>query len=54
MKKNYVAPKAEVIAFAKEDVITGSEPFEWELPEIDIGGGGDWNFSENANVFNFQ
>ena len=54
MKKNYVAPKAEVIAFAKEDVITGSGPFEWELPEIDIGGGGDWNFSEDATTFKFQ
>lgn len=51
MKKNYVAPKAEVIAFAKEDVITGSEPFEWELPEIDIGG--DWNWSEDGTSFKF-
>ena len=46
MKKNYVAPNAEVIAFAKEDVITGSN--HWELPEIDIGG--DWNWSEDTTI----
>ena len=51
MKKNYIAPKAEVVTFAKEDVITGSGfLFDWDLPEIDLGGEG-WTWSENGGEF---
>ena len=52
MKKNYIAPKAEVVAFAKEDVITASGPFDWSLPELDLGDGG-WFWSEDGGFFNF-
>ena len=48
MKKNYDAPKAEVVTFAKEDVITSSGfLFDWELPSIDLGGDG-WTWSEDG------
>ena len=49
MKKNYIAPKAEVLAFAKEDVITasGDTLFDWDMPSIDLGGDG-WSWSEDG------
>ena len=38
MKNNYTAPKAEVVTFAKEDVITSSGTiFDWNLPSVDLG-----------------
>ncbi len=50
MKKNYEAPEAEVLTFAKEDVITSSgNIFDWELPSIDLGngdGGWEWSFDD--------
>ena len=52
--KNYVAPEAEVLTFAKEDVITSSGPFDWNTPSIDLGGGnGDWEWSEDGDSFTF-
>ena len=51
MKKNYIAPKAEVVSFAKEDVITasgGSTVFDWDMPTIDLGG--DWVWSEDSDA----
>ena len=50
MKKNYVAPKAEVVSFAKEDVITasGDTVFDWDMPTIDLGG--DWVWSEDSDA----
>ena len=50
MKKNYVAPKAEVVSFAKEDVITasGDTVFDWDMPTIDLGG--DWVWSEDSGA----
>ena len=50
MKKNYVAPKAEVVSFAKEDVITasGHTVFDWDMPTIDLGG--DWVWSEDSGA----
>ena len=48
MKKNYTAPLAEIVTFAKEDVITSSGfLFDWELPSIDLGGEG-WTWSEDG------
>ena len=52
MKKNYIAPKAEVVTFAKEDVITSSTIFDWTLPELDLGDSG-WFWSEDGEFFNF-
>ena len=55
MKKEYISPEAEVLTFAKEDVITSSGPFDWDLPTIDLGGGnGDWEWSEDGDSFTFQ
>ena len=50
MKKNYVAPKAVVVSFAKEDVITasGDTVFDWDMPTIDLGG--DWVWSEDSGA----
>ena len=50
MKKNYIAPKAEVVSFAKEDVITasGDTVFDWDMPTIDLGG--DWVWSEDSGA----
>ena len=50
MKKNYIAPKAEVVSFAKEDVITasGDTVFDWDMPTIDLGG--DWVWSEDSDA----
>ena len=50
MKKTYVAPEAELLRFAKEDVITASPTAsgDWNLPSIDLG---DWNFSDDDSVF---
>ena len=49
MKKKYFAPEAELLAFAKEDVITSSG--DWNTPTVDVGNGdGDWNWSENSEV----
>ena len=50
MKKNYMAPKAVLVAFAKKDVITSSGfIFDWELPEIDLGGDG-WIWEEDGGI----
>lgn len=50
MKKAYVAPEAEVLTFAKEDVITSSgNLFDWDLPTIDLGNG-EWEWSEDGDV----
>ena len=44
MKKIYLSPKAEVIAFAKEDVITSSgNLYEWDTPSVDLGGDVTWS-----------
>lgn len=52
MKKIYLSPKAEVITFAKEDVITSSGfLFDWDLPSIDLGGNVNW--SEDGDSFDF-
>ena len=42
MKKNYLAPKAELLTFGKEDVITSSGGIlnSWNTPTIDLGTGG--------------
>ena len=50
MKKNYIAPKAEVVSFAKEDVITasGNTIFDWDMPTIDLGG--DFVWSEDGEA----
>ena len=41
MKKNYLAPKAELLTFGKEDVITSSGTVNvWNTPTIDLGTGG--------------
>ncbi len=50
MKKNYASPKAEVVSFAKKDVITSSGLFDWDLPTIDLGGDG-WIWSEDGGSF---
>ena len=50
--KMYIAPEAEAIRFAKEDVITAS-PLDWELPTIDIGGN-NWFWSEDGSEFTFK
>jgi hypothetical protein len=53
MKKTYLSPEAEVLAFAKEDVITasGDSIFDWHLPTIDLGtDGGDISWSEDNEV----
>ena len=43
MKKAYEAPVAEVVTFAKEDVITSSgNIFDWETPSVDLGGDFTW------------
>ena len=49
MKKQYIAPKAELVRFAKEDVITSSGfIFDWNTPSIDLGSGGfDWDTSKS-------
>ena len=50
MKKIYVAPEAEVVTFAKEDVITSSGfLFDWGLPPMDLGG--DCTWEENGEVY---
>jgi hypothetical protein len=55
MKKTYLSPEAEVLAFAKEDVITASNPYHWDMPTIDLGGGnnGDLEWSEDGESFTF-
>ena len=47
MKKMYQAPKAEVLTFAKEDIITASGILntDWNLPSIDLGNP-DWNWDD--------
>ena len=51
MKKQYSAPEAEIVTFAKEDVITSSGfIFDWNTPSIDLGnnnGGFDWDTSKS-------
>ena len=50
MKKVYVSPEAEILAFAKEDVITASGPFDWNTPTTDAmgDGNGDWEWSAST------
>ena len=52
MKKLYISPEAEILTFAKEDVITasGDSIFDWHLPSIDLGANGDINWSEDGEV----
>ena len=53
MKKNYISPEAEVLTFAKEDVITasGNPLLDWQMPTIDLGAnGGDVHWSEDNDV----
>ena len=53
MKKTYAAPVAELLIFAKEDVITASPVgnLGWELPTIDISGSyGNHEWSEDEAV----
>ena len=54
MKKAYIAPKAELIRFAIEDVITSSNVFDWETPSVDVGkdeGGGNWDWGETFSFW---
>ena len=54
MKKIYDEPQAEILHFAEKDVITSSgNLFDWETPEIDIGGEGFY-WSEDGSVFSAQ
>ncbi len=40
MKKKYLSPKAELLAFASEDVITSSGTLNaWNTPTVDLGNG---------------
>ncbi len=49
MKKKYLSPKAELLAFAAEDVITSSG--DWNTPTVDVGNGdGDWNWDTEGEV----
>ena len=52
MKKNYMAPEAEVVTFAKQDVITasGDTVQDWETPSVDLGGSG-WSWNEDGGFF---
>ena len=51
MKKNYLAPEAEVVTFAKEDVITSSGfLFDWDLPTTDLGDD-NCTWEENSEVY---
>lgn len=52
MKKPYTTPVAEIVTFAKEDVITSSgNIFDWETPSVDLGGG-NWTWDEGTSVWN--
>ena len=61
MKKNYLAPEAEVVTFAKEDVITSSGfLFDWDLPTMDLAiihhlvdelGDDNCTWEENSEVY---
>lgn len=53
MKKKYLSPEAELLAFAAEDVITSSGTLnDWNTPTVDVGNGdGDWTWSENGGCF---
>ena len=47
----YGMTEEEIVAFAKKDVITSSGfIFDWNLPEIDLGGDG-WFWDENGGIF---
>ena len=51
MKNNYTAPKAEVVTFAKEDVITSSgNLFDWNLPTTDLGNN-DYTWGEEKSIW---
>ena len=51
MKNNYTAPKAEVVTFAKEDVITSSGTiFDWNLPSVDLGDK-DYTWGEENSIW---
>ena len=53
MKKSYIAPKAELIRFAIEDVITSSNIFDWETPSIGVGkdDDGNWDWGETFSFW---
>ena len=54
MKKNYLAPEAEVVTFAKEDVITSSGYiFNWDLPQVNVGTDNNCTWDENGEVYSF-
>lgn len=47
MKKTYTAPTAEIVTFAKEDVITSSGYiFDWDTPGVDLG---DYTWGEEKS-----
>ena len=49
MKKTYTAPVAEVVTFAKEDVITSSGTLnDWNLPTVDLGGDYTWGEANSS------
>ena len=53
MKKLYISPEAEILTFAKEDVITasGDSIFDWHLPSVNVSADGDdMNWSEDGEV----
>ena len=53
MKKIYVSPEAELLTFAKADVITasGDQIFDWQLPTVDVNASGDdVQWSEDSGV----
>ena len=50
MKKTYEAPVAEVVTFAKEDVITSSGYiFNWDTPSMGMGG---FSWDEASSTWN--
>ena len=50
MRKTYLSPEAEIVAFEKEDVITASPMGSLDLPTIDLGSS-DREWSEDSAIF---
>lgn len=51
MKKNYLAPEAELLTFAAEDVITSSGTLNaWTTPTVDLGTNGYTWASEDEDI----
>ncbi len=49
MKKNYLAPEAELLAFASEDVITSSGILNaWHTPTVDLGNSGGFAWETDS------